>query len=464
MPLLLLAVCLLALSNAPADPSVRQDAMVLGVDMRPVDGATRTLVIDLLEYRVRTKHIVEPLLIFSPLSDPDILGIIAVDRSLSLPVRELAANAVLDQLYLSSAYFQAGSEHYLRVLTESSERSLRLKGWIGLAIIEYWYFFTDRPGMAEPKRLYTLQYAASIENDPGLRQALDQLSLGEPSDILGSAAFIAASAAAKPYRQFDTIPNPAIPEGDSPGPPAAKAWEQYRDTLALTQRFANERLSDANLAKTAMQHMDELRAASPPVLQGYLARYNAFTPSHELTAPYPTAYIEFFKDFVKRTADPWMRSLAIALITHAPRADAIALFIWLMNKDDSALVRLTAVDLLRHYCDDSAVREAITTAYRMEDDVRVRKRMLHSLMWPFAERPAPDVVAFMSRLLQQERSEELLEFVVSTLSHARARNAASQFSKLLTTSRSVTLRARLADALAALGLGNRLRALERPQS
>ena len=431
-------------------------------ETRKIDKQLRDTTLKIIEYRVKTRRAIEPLLIFSPYSDPDVLGSIATDTSQPVENREIAANAILDQLYISNVLFQASAEQSLSLLTASEEKQLRLKGWVGVAILEYLRFYSGNSNVSAAHRILRLQYAASRERDPELRQLFDRISLGDPSLLVGSAAFSPTLAASKLYRQFDAVEHPAIAEVEKPEMSVAIAWAKYRSMIALNDEMTTDAAANGENPQFLLNQIEQIKMLDSHTLMGFLSRYIATLPAHNSDNGYPSGFVNHFRELSANQSDPYVRALALYPVCFGERDDAIAFFESVLVMDEAPLVRLAAADVLKNFCDDSQVRSAMVTAYQDERDVRVRQRVMQSLVSAFSGQPPADVLEFLLDKLRSENDIPILEYAVFVLGEANMRNAAPVLTRLLARSDDVILRARIAEALATMGLGSRLRNVERP--
>lgn len=437
---------------------LQDDNIVMGCDMRLINPASRQEVLRIIRYRISSGNAVEPMLVFSPFSDPDILGLIATDNSLPLKEREIAANAILDQLFEAGGYFQACSEHYLKILINSDERALRFKGWIGEAIMEYWRFYSSTEEN-EYKRMLRLKYSASRERDPVLRRELDMLSQNDPSELIGTAAWSAEIYAAAVYRKLDETPYPAAKKLDGSAPGISAQWKAFENSLSLSQKINLEGLDAAKARATMKGLLTELKKMDDRELTGFLARINGFGEVEEKDEMIPQEIIQFFKDIARSKSDPYIRSLSLKPASFGNKFKAKDFLLDVLVKDQAPLVRLSAAELLKTFSDNAEVRTRMMNIYRTEEDFRVRLRLLHSLATPFSGNLPRDVITFLMNRLNGEQEEIIMEYIVFVLGNANVRSAYSSFSSLLASSNSVILRARIAESLARMGLGTRRRTL-----
>jgi hypothetical protein len=450
MRLVIMIISALAIAVGQAT-AIQDSDVFFGVDGRKVSGSQLNTTLEIIEYRVETQRAVEPLLIFSPFSDPDVLGLIATDENLPLAVREVAANAILDQLYLADPYFKICSSNYLRELSISDERSLRLKGILGVAILEYTLFQQEGINNSESRRILRLQYAASQERDPQLRRAIDELTEGDPSVFIGSAAWEPLLAARKPYRRFDTVEHPAISEVEKPGPLIAAAWNDLRTVKTLSEQW----IARLHNGESSGQSLDQVRSIASPVIEGFLARIAATIFAESDSSMNEAPFFDYFETLATTDEDPRLRSLALVPLSYGPAAQSREVLFDVLGTDQAALVRLSAANAIGNFSDDVLVRNKLMDHFRGERDPRVRLFLLHALVRPFSDRPPADVLAFMSGLLVSEPDPEVLEFTVYVLGKANVRSAAGVISRLMAASSEPILRARLAEALAEMGLGRR---------
>jgi len=185
-----------------------QDSPIEGCEGRVVDRLAYDVTLSIIRYRVDARYPIEQLLILSSGSDPDVLGIIATDENLRLAEREVAANAILDQLFIADPYFQACAAKYLDTLSKSPERSLRLKAAVGSAIMEHWLFITEGGSQGKRPKPLELHYAAMRESDVETKAAMRELAVSDPVELVGSAALPLLAESDEPYRMFDSIPLP----------------------------------------------------------------------------------------------------------------------------------------------------------------------------------------------------------------------------------------------------------------
>ena len=444
MPLAIAA--LLAAALPCAAPAPLDEEMLVGCDLRVVEREAYLSTLGIIDYRVGTRRAVEQLLVFSADGDPDILGLVAADRDLPLPVREAAANAILDQLYLADAYFQACSEHYLRILAGDRERSLRLKGHVGLAALEHWYYLSrleHRDGGPRPLRL---RFAAESESDAEARAALEALAAGDPSELAGAAAWMEGRGRDDPYRSFDSLPLPALPEVEQPEAGIARLWELYRTAIALNESLVNH-ADPVALRDAAVEVLQTLRGANDRTLQGFLARFRATLPAMSTGMPLPTEFLGFFRRIARREGDPYLRALALAPVAAGPREGAVRFLLERLGADESPLVRLSAADLLKPFGTNQQVRLRMMSSFRGEEDARVKLRILHALVWPHGSSPPPDVLAFLLGRLRDQGDAAVLEFIVVVLGEARVASAAEPLGSLARERSDPILRERIAEAL-----------------
>jgi hypothetical protein len=441
--------------------------IIIGAGKRLVDTKLRDVVLRLIRLRVDTGVVIEPLLIFSPYSDPDVLGSIAIDEDLALPFREVAANAILDQLYIASPYFQAAAQHYLEILVHSSERSLRLKGWVGEAIVEFrLYAFSAEEG---DRHLVRLQYSAARETDPRLRQLLDELNEGDPSALIGSAAWSPEISTDKPYRRFDELQSSPTSSEEKPNPWLTAAWTRLKKIRSALESFLSPEPAAAavNTSATANSTNADRIAGFQKFniyeIAGFLSRFAATEPVQGSNLTLTEDEVQYFRLLARKKPDPYIRALALGPLCFAPDDVAVEIFIEMLRTDQSPLVRLAAAEALSGYTGDREVRGRMIAVCRMEEDAHVRMHILHSLVVPDPANLAPDVQAFLLSRLREEESADVLSYSVHALGTARLRSAAGLFSRMLNTSRDPVLRARLAEALSNLGYGSRLRNMDNPR-
>ena len=449
----------LLVSTMLISPEIRQDDdLIMGCDMRLINSATRDKVLKIIRFRISSGQAVEPMLVFSPYSDPDVLGSIAVDDTLSLEVREIAANAILDQLFEGGGYFQACSEHYLKLLINSEERALRFKGWIGEAIMEYWRFYSGAEHNSY-QRMLRLKYSASREREPALRQELDVLSKKDPADFVGTAAWSAGLSSAAIYRKLDKVKHPAPKKLSGDAREIASLWGEFENSLKQSRKLNLEELTWEQAGARISSLLAALRKMNDFQLTGVLARVSGYGELEEKEEYYSKEFISYFKDIARRKSDPYLRSLALKPASYGNKFKAVDFLLDVMEKDQAPLVRLSAAELLKAFTDNSEVRTRIMAVYRTEEDYRVRLRILHSLARPFSTNLPRDVITFLINRLREKQEEIIMEYIVFALGNANVRSAYSTFSSLLASSNSVILRARIAESLARMGLGTRRRTL-----
>lgn len=446
-----------------AVPVQQENDIPVGQDLRVVDKNILQAVFRIIKYRIDTNLAAEPLLIFSPYSDPDVLGLIATDDSLPLEYREVAGNAILDQLYTADAYFRVNAEHYLEILANSPERSLRLKGMLGQAMIEHWRYILGRGAEEDSPRILRLQLYALSEKDDKLRSFLEQIAGGDVSELVGSAAWSPEVAAKRLYRRFDSIPQPEAGEVEVSQTFIKNAWEQYRTITALNDELQVQENSDGDHGSVVLNVLSELKSLNTMDLKGFLSRYQATLPMQEGNITYPQSFLDFFFELAQRRSDPYLRSLALGPLSAASSDQAIEFLLDRLHSDESPLVRVSAAYLLKKSCSGREVRNRIIALFRTEEDPRVRLEMLHSLVWPFQDNPPPDVQAFFFSRLDDQRDEDILEFVVFILGNSNVRNAAGAFSRLLENSTNPVLRARVAEAMNRIGVGRKIQTIPKLQ-
>ena len=437
----------LALINflLPAFGAAQDDAVVIGYEGRAVDRAEYAETLLIIRYRVETKRIVEPLLILSANGDPDILGLIATDENLPLAVREVAANAILDQLYIADPYFQACADHYLNILAFSPERSLRFKGALGAAILEHWCFLSDsNPGQRQPA-LYELQYAAMREPDSEARQAMSELLSGDPSNLIGGGALGDSTTREEPYRMFDSVPMPPLMEEDRSEGPVARAWRLTRWVASVNALL--ESSSEEPTTTGEPQVFNELNKAKPQQLRSYLSRFRVAAPAEMGYRVSHQPLVDFFINMALWSRDPYLRSLAMAPVAVGPAEQALNFLLDRLANDPAPLVRLAAADLLKAFCEDQPVRQRMVAVFREEADARVKLRMVHSLVWSFGGRPPPDIQAFLLGRLRDQQDKKLLGYIVAVLGSARVHSASEPLTELARSTSDSLLRRRIEEAL-----------------
>ena len=444
---MLLLIKVLALLNLllPASGAAQVDGDIIGCDGRAIDREAYSEALEIIRYRVETRRIVEPLLILSTNGDPDILGLIAIDENLPLSVREVAANAILDQLYVADPYFQACADHYLVILAFSPEKSLRFKAAIGVAILEHWCFLSNsRPGQ-RPTTLYELQYAAIREPDPEARLAMSELLSGDPSELIGGTALGDSTAREAPYRMFDSLPMPPLMEEDSREGPVSRAWRLNRWATSINAML--ESMNDESADAGEAEVFNELNKAKPQQLRSFLSRFRVTVPAEEgLSLSHPPL-VDFFVNMALWSRDPYLRSLALAPVAAGPAERALNFLLDRLANDPAPLVRLTAADLLKSFCEDQQVRQRMIAIFRDEADARVKLRMAHSLVWSFGDRPPPDIQAFLLGRLRDQQEKRLLGYIVAVLGSARVRSASEPLTELARSISDPMLRRRIEDAL-----------------
>ena len=416
-----------------------QAAALEGREGRAVDGEAYQMTLELLRHRVETRKPVESLLLLSANSDPDVLGLIATDTELPLAIRELAANAILDQLFIADPYFQACSREYLDQLADSPERSLRLKGAAGAAIFEHWCFLSGgRSGGAHPTPL-VLIYAARQEKDPETKAAMEAMAQLDRSELLSTAALQVNTKIEGPYRPFDCVPEPLLGE-ENPGELIANARRlQYRAIELNTKLELGQRAE--NLV------WKELDKAPRLQMHAFLTRFRAMMPLRPRQQLSDPDFLKFFENATIWSSDPYFRSLSLAVVAAGPREKAVSLVLERMAYDKSPFFRLAAADLLRSFCVDSEVRQRLMSGFRDEPDARVKLRMLHSLIWPFGDRPPPDIQAFLLARLRDQEDSKLQHYIVAMLGIARVRSAVEPLTELARSTQDEMLRERIGEAL-----------------
>ena len=445
MGMLASAMCLALL----VFPFVHQEdeRILLGCELRAVDHEAFAATLTIIRHRVENKRAVESLLVFGPHSDPDILGLIATDESLPLAYREVAANAILDQLYIADPYFQGCAEHYLSILAQSEERSLRLKGKIGSAALEYWYYVYLGGQQNQPPTLLGLRYATERETDSQVKSALEGLAGEDVSALVGMVAWSENLAREQIYRQLDALPSPPLAEEEPPGGEIAGFRETHRAALTLYEKM--EPLEEAGSAEggVPLNLLDELREAGTRVLQGFLARYSATLPAQSMGSQYPPDFFMFFGEIALHQPDPYMRSLALAPIAADSREAAVPFLIGRLSGDESPLVRFSAATFLKAYSREQEVGQRMMVSFRGEEDPRVKLRVLHSLLWPYGNQPPPDIQAFLLARLRDQQDNRLLEYIVVVLGNARVQSAVQPLSNIASRTDDRVLRERIAEAL-----------------
>ncbi len=450
MPLAIAAFLAAALPCAA--PALQDEEILVGCDLRVVEREAYLSTLGIIDYRVGTRRAVEPLLVFSADGDPDVLGLVAADQDLPLATREVAANAILDQLYLADAYFQTCSEHYLRILSGDRERSLRLKGHVGLAALEHWYYLSRlerRDGGPRPLRL---RFAAESEVDAETCAALEALAAGDPSELAGAAAWMEGRGRDDPYRSFDSLPSPALPEVEHPEAEIARAWERHRGAAELSERLSNP-TDPVAVRSAAVEVLRALRGGDDRALRDFLTRFRATMPAWRAGMPLSSEFLEFFHGLARREGDPYIRALALAPVAAGPREGAVRFLLERLGDDASPLVRLSAADLLRGFSADHEVRLRMMADFRHEEDARVKLRILHAIVWPHGESPPPDILAFLLGRLRDQGDAAVLEFIVVVLGEARVASAAEPLGRLARERSDPILRERIAEALRSISRG-----------
>ena len=433
-------LALIILTAALFPPPLQGQAATLkGYGGREVDSQTYELTLELLRHRIETRRPVESLLLLSANSDPDVLGLIATDTSQPLPIRELAANAILDQLFIADPYFQACGRVYLERLGDSPERSLRLKSAAGAAIFEHWCFLSGgRSGGTHPAPL-ALTYAAQKEEDPDTKEAIEAMAALGRAELLSTAALQVNPTLGGPYRPFDSIPEPLVEE-ENPGQLILKARKlQYRAIELNTKLELGQRAE--------MLVWKELDKASRLQVHAFLTRFRAMMPLRPRQEISDPEFLKFFENATIWSGDPYFRSLSLAVVAAGPRDRAVSFVLERMVYDKSAFFRVAAADLLRGFCVDSEIRQRLMSSFRDETDAGVKLRMLHSLIWPFGDRPPPDIQAFLLARLRDQEDIELQHYIVAMLGIARVRSAIEPLTELARSTQDQMLRDRIGEAL-----------------
>lgn len=422
---------------------------LVGCDSRAVDLEVYRAALQIIEYRIETGRDAEPLLILSAYSDPDVLGLIATDAGLPLAAREISANIILDQLYISDPYFQICAKRYFGILANSREPSLRLKGNIGLAALEYWSYISDPGAQSNPPQLLRLRFAAEKERDTRVRTILERLLSGDPSELAGFALRSDGDNSIEPYRQLDSNPYPTKPEVEDPSGEIAGYWERYRASADLNSKLEvpenpeTPALFEAELREA----LRELQSADAGFLQGFMARFAATMLTEPLERPYTDPILQFFRRVAVNDRDPYSRALALAPICAGPKDAAMPFLLERLSNDQAPLVRLSAAHFLRLFCGEVATRQRMIAQFRSEPDQRVKLRILHSLVWPHPELPPPDVLSFMLARIRDQQEVAVLEYVVIVLGNARVQTAIEPLANLAHQTSDPILRERIAEAM-----------------
>jgi hypothetical protein len=430
----------------PSPDRSQGEAVLVGCGGRAIERSAYEETLSLIRYRIETRRTIEPLLILSFNGDSDILGMIAVDESLPLAEREVAANAILDQLFVADPYFQGCADYYLNTLAYAQERSLRFKGAVGLAILEHRYFLSG--GRAEQRRpaLYELYYAAMREPDPESRTAMRALFEGDPSDLLADLTDVENSMAGVPYRRFDSVPMPPLMEEDQRESPVSQGWQLMRWAVELNSRLE----SGANGGESGEEAkvFDEINKATPQQVRAFLARFRVSVPVEEggINISY-VPLLDFFTNMAVWSKDPYIRSLSFGPVAAGPGDRASEFLVDRMVNDDAPLTRMAAADMMKGFCGSAEVRQRMIAAFRREGDARVKLRMLHSLVWPFGDQPPPDIQAFLLGRLRDQQDKKLLGYIVAVLGAARVRSASEPLTELARSTSDPLLRRRIEDAL-----------------
>lgn len=442
------AIMAFALLLFPAT-GMQDNTGLVGCDSRAVDREVYRDTLKIIDFRLSVGSEVEALLLLSPYSDPDVLGLIAADRGQPLAVREVAANAILDQLYIAEAYFQTCAQHYLKILSRDSQPALRLKGNIGLAALEYWSYLAGPGTLSPPPQLLRLQLAAERERDSRVKSILEQVASGEAAELAGFALREEASGREVPYKLLDSIPRQSGSETTPSDGELATFWERYQASIELNAELdIQEEAGDSQVMSEAVNEvLKDLQGADASFLQGAMARFNATLSTQPLDRPYPAQVLTVFRQIAKEDRDPYSRALALAPVCVGPKSEAVEFLLDRLASDQAPLVRLSAAYQLRLFCEDTGTRQRLIAQFRLEEDPRIKLCMLHSLVWPYSELPPPEVLAFMLGRVRDQQDPDILEFVVVVLGNARVRNAVEPLSNLAHTTRDPILRERIAEAM-----------------
>jgi hypothetical protein len=443
--LLLIKTLILIQALIPPAGRTQDETGLTGCDGRKVERQAYEETLSLIRYRVETRRFIEPLLILSVNGDPDILGLIATDESLPLAEREVAANAILDQLYVADAYFQVCANYYLNILAFAPERSLRLKGAIGLATIEQWCFLSGDREEQRKTPLYELYYAAMREPDPESRAAMRDLLEGDAAELVGNVALTDKTVGNDSFRRFDSIPMPPLMEEEESAGQAGTAWRLLRWAMDANERL--EAAGQANNEEGEAAIFTEMNKAKPQQVQAFLVRFRIAIPSEEGFSISHLPLLEFFVNMALWGGDPYVRSLALGPVAKGPNEQATNFLVDRMEHDDAPLARLAAADWLKEFSDNAEIRQRMIAAFRDEADARVKLRILHSLVWPFGDRPPPDVQAFLLARLRDQQDKKLLGYIVALLGNSRVRSATEPLTELARSTSDPLLRRRIEDAL-----------------